>query len=53
METAPITHPVMEIDETGERLEGQTLGLIPVRYFEQIRHIWVRWSGASREWSSL
>ena len=39
VETAPITHPVMEVEEAGERLEGQTPGLVPVRYLEQIWHI--------------
>src|SRR5258708_1470533 len=39
METALITHPVMEVEEARERLEGQTPGLVPMRYLEQIRHI--------------
>ena len=38
METAPITHPVMEVEEAGERLKGQTPGLVPVRYLEQVWH---------------
>ena len=38
METAPITHPVMGVEEAGERLKGQTPGLVPVRYLEQVWH---------------
>jgi hypothetical protein len=47
------TYTIMEVEETGERLEGQTLGLVSVRYLEQIRHIEGWWSGASCRESDL
>jgi len=39
MGTAPNTHAAMEGEETGECLEGQTLGLVTVLYFEEIGHV--------------
>ena len=38
METAPNTHFLMEVDERGEPMKGQTPGLVPVCCFEQIGH---------------